>query len=275
MSMAPDSATHEEARNEAQQDQIAMFVGMTGADVTIARTMLEASAWNMDVAVNAFFEHGAPTPVAAMDASAAAVPTQREPQPEPAAEPQPAPAPASDGSIMGDIMSKAKAKQVDEGVKNDGLRQRRSAREEVPPRTVNIVFYADGFTVDEAPEVVGGGSGGSRIVGGEIVTPAKKTGVTGFAQAVSRPKLPPLRPYGVPANDKFLKQVKANQLPPELQETTKDTGLPIPVSIALSDQRPQSYPKPEDGGATHTAFSGSGQTLGGTRAVRTAKPAGT
>ena len=121
----------------------------------------------------------------------------------------------------------------------------------------------------------GGGSGGSRIVGGEMVTPAKKTGVTGFARAVDRAKLPPLRPYGDPANDKFLKQVKANQLPPELQETTKDTGLPIPVSIALSDQRPQSYPKPEGGGATHTAFAGSGQTLGGTQAtVRTVAPAG-
>eukprot|EP01051_Picozoa_sp_SAG22_P038514 SAG22_NODE_19793_length_271_cov_0.959302_1_plen_66_part_10 len=66
----------------------------------------------------------------------------------------------------------------------------------MPPRTVNIVFYADGFTVDEAPEVVGGGSGGSRIVGGEMVAPAKKTGVAGFARAVDRPKLPPLRPYG-------------------------------------------------------------------------------
>lgn len=278
MSMAPDSAAHEQARTEAQQDQIAMFVGMTGADVGAARTMLEASAWNMDAAVNAFFEHGGPTPSSTgASTPVAAVPSQTEPEPEPSAGPEPAPGPGSvsDGSVMGDIMNMAKERKPDEAaegrsfagsgfsMKEDGLRQRRPggvAREEVPPRTVTIVFYADGFTVDDAPAV-----GGSRIVGGEMVTPAKKKGVAGFGRVLDKPKLPPLRPYNVPANDKFLKQVKANQLPPELQDTTKDTGLPIPVSIALSDRRPQTYPKPEDGGATHTAFAGSGQTLGGTR----------
>ena len=91
MSMAPTSA-HEQARAEAQQDQVATFV-VTGADVTAARTMLEASAWNMDAAVNAF-EHGAPAPTAAMDTRWRAS-RGREPQPEPAAEPEPAPAPVS------------------------------------------------------------------------------------------------------------------------------------------------------------------------------------
>jgi len=154
----------------------------------------------------------------------------------------------------------------------EGVRRRRggSARDpraEVPPRTVTIVFYKEGFTVeDTTPEPAAAPTGsGTRIVGGVPVT-NRRTGLAGLRRSNATPRLPPLRPYDDPKHDEFLKLVKSNRLPPELQETTKDTGLPIPVNIALQDRRPEPYPEPSEGGASYNAFAGSGQTLGGSTA---------
>ena len=289
---------------ELQADLIAQFVGMTGAEVSVARGVLERTGWNLEVAADAFFEGGAGAggPVAAR--------SSQEPEPEPA-EPEPAeaPAPAPEPESLDpidNIMSKAKEAPPPEAaaaegssfagrgfsMKGDddgagegpagatGMRQRRgggaggegkagAARPEVPPRTVIIVFYLEGYTVEDAPEPAGGGTGGTRVVGGKVVAPARRTGVTGLRSSSggsgSSPALPPLRRYDDPKHKAFLDQVKASQLPPELMHTTQDTGLPIPVNISLSDRRPQPYPAEQEGaaGGGRRAFAGAGQTLGG------------
>lgn len=219
----------------ADANAVELFTSVTGASKETAAQYLEAASGNVDAAVATFFE----SPPDAPDTAA--------PETE-------APVPAADGlatvdSIVGSARdagrdeSGAQASGAKGGGKGGGLPEN--------ARTVAIVFFADGFMVDEEFETPTTEED-LEPTPAAAPAPVRRTGIMkldDFKQPSSQgrpqlpkklPKLAPLRSYDTPENKAFLDQIKAGRLPKDMQKRDEN-GQPIPVSIALEDVRPKTY----------------------------------
>lgn len=125
-------------------------------------------------------------------------------------------------------------------------------------RTVHICFFADGFTVDDAPtkEEEDALTGGSRSKDNAAPAPVqrrtgmaslsdfKKPSRSGSSGSMPKlPKLPPLRSYDETGGAAFLAELKEGRVPQELRSRDEATGEPIGVSIIVQDARPEEYSK--------------------------------
>ena len=146
------------------------------------------------------------------------------------------------------------------------------AAERANPKKVRVLFWADGFTVEDISE---------EEVEAAVPAVPRRTGLATLGSAADRaadrpqmPKLPPLRKYE--DNVKFMEDLKKGIPPLELREIDLSTGAARarPVDIMLGDLRPAPYPAEAakrqaamsaapPSTAAPLAFSGAGQTLGG------------
>jgi len=112
----------------------------------------------------------------------------------------------------------------------------------ISEKKVRLTFYEDGFTA--ALETAVAEKPAERRRGLHTYESSKEQDIF---------DLPPLRDYGT--NKKFIEDVKASRVPEEFRG-------PWRVSILLDDKRPTTYPRVKSLGGP-SAFSGSGQSLGG------------
>lgn len=256
------------------------FVAVTGASEETAAKYISDNRGDMDAAVTAYFQD--------MDEDAGPGPAADAP----AGEPAPAggvPASASGGSAIDDIMGSIKGSgKGDPG--EDDAKGRGKGGDADGRRTVVIVFFSDGFMVDEDPEKPEAPTAAEPAA---APAAARRTGMMGLSdlnkESKSRrgpmPKLPelkPLRSYDTPENKKFIELVKAGRVPEELQKRDAE-GKPITLTFGIEDARPMSYDEldrrikqikkmeaedeQEDAGAggpkakAPALFTGAGQTL--------------
>lgn len=285
----------------ASAENVEMFISVTGGSKEQAQQYLQAASGDVQQAILTFFEAGGgDSEVAAAVAGAAAA--------APAAARRSAPAPAPGASPIdsivglakegGDVMGKGTGKKGAGKGKDD---------DDGPSRKIGIVFFAEGFMVD----LEGGLDGDSEEEEETPSAPAAYKPPTRGIRMMSLddlpkdsqgsrpplpkklPKLSPLRPYDTVENKKFLDDVKAGLLPKELQQQD-EKGKPVPTTIGISDERPESYAKlsealdqmkkmkdAEDAEQQRTAapaapamFTGAGQTCGGAVAAKPATGSG-
>jgi len=226
-------------RAEEDANAVEMFMAVTGASRETASTYVKQSRGDVNAAIAQFFEAqeagtaeslptGGLAAAASANASIAAV-----------------------DSIVGDARGRAEAssgaaKRSGKGpIAGDPAGE---ALHEKKVRTIAIVFFADGFMVDEDYEPLTE----EESKPAEVEAPApRRTGMMNLEDLKRvtkknrgpRPKLPKLtelRLYDTPENKIFLDLVKASRVPPELQKPD-ERGNPMPISIAIEDVRPKTY----------------------------------
>jgi len=132
---------------------------------------------------------------------------------------------------------------------------------------VRVVFYKDGFTVqEEATEEA------------DTTTNPRRRGIHSFASSKSSSsiKLPPLRNYD--ENEEFMNDIQKSRVPVEFRRLDSNKK-PIQVSILLDDRRPGEYPLEQwntqqrepnnDNSKRSSSFHGEGRTLGGNNTTTT------
>lgn len=288
-------------------DDVHSFMGVTGASEQVAKSYLDR-AGQVDAAVALFYEEQDEGGENMQDedeeeeddddqGSGGGSPTQ--------------PAPAAVDSILGKARD-TRDKQEESAKWGGGIRLGGGGSSTNPPdaeasaqdapsagsapkkiRSVHIWFFADGFTVNDAPskedeDAVSGKSAAAskpapRRTGMASLSDYKKPAPERGAMP-KMPKLPPLRSYTDQANASFLAELKEGRVPHELRSRDEETGEPIGVSIVVSDFRPEAYPKEiaemqqkmqermdqgggasgpsgGSGGSSSAIFSGAGHTL--------------
>mmetsp|Transcript_22666 Transcript_22666/g.59099 ORF Transcript_22666/g.59099 Transcript_22666/m.59099 type:complete len:387 (-) Transcript_22666:167-1327(-) len=218
---------------------VQMFVAVTGASEETAARYISNNRGDMDAAVTAYFQD--------LDEDAGTGPPAEAPSGGPPAPTGGGPASASSSSAVDDIMGSLKGSGSGDSGGEDA-KGRGKGGDADGRRTVVIVFFADGFMVDEDPE-----KPEPAPAAEPDVAPAapRRTGMMGLSdlkkETKSRrgpmPKLPelkPLRSYDTPENKKFIELVKAGRVPEELQKKDAE-GKPIPLTFGIEDARPMSY----------------------------------
>ncbi|KAJ1455609.1 hypothetical protein M885DRAFT_519624 [Pelagophyceae sp. CCMP2097] len=126
---------------------------------------------------------------------------------------------------------------------------------------VEVVFFADGFTVEEDVAVA-------------AAAPApKRAGVATLRDSAPDPKKrapPPLRSFGSPESKIFLSHLNRSEVPPEFRRLDAE-GRPVRVRFGVADARPANCPwtkrdsaQPEDPAPAEPAsFGGAGHRLDG------------
>jgi UBX domain-containing protein 1 len=252
-------------------ENLEMFMSVTGASRDVALRHLDATMGDVQQAILEFYD----SPMEA----------------DPSASEAPRPEAASGGQDSNSIESiMGLAKEGGEGGKGSGKKGSGKGKDDRPARKIGIVFFSDGFMVDDepdedtdeeetpsAPEAPKPPTRGIRMMSLDDLPRETRGGRPPLPKKL--PKLAPLRSYDTPENKKFLEDVKKGVLPPSLQQKDEN-GRPIPTTIGVSDERPRSYaelsqaleklkkmkeeedaekqPAPKSGPAL---FSGAGQTL--------------
>ena len=285
------------ASGEADPKMIEQFVELTGADAATAKTMLEASKGDMEQALALHFDAGDGAAGAAAEED---VPMADEAA---ASSSAPALPTETVASSVGNILSNARQEAGSEPAANSFAGKGRalgsaSAEADTAPaapeadaaeleptadrtnaKKIRVIFWADGFTVEDVTAEE------EAAKAAEKAPPApRRTGLASLSSEKARgggdpsmPKLPELRPYE--ENAEFMKDLQQSRPPREFRELDLSTGVPRPrpVDIMLGDMRPQAYPaefvrrqkameqadKAPPAKPSFAAFSGSGQTLGG------------
>lgn len=251
-------------------------MSITGASREAALNSLNSARGDVQQAITAYFDGGA-----ADDGGDVAE--------APAA--QAAGAPDAIESIMGNL-KESQERGPDES-RGKGGRDGKGKSSDGPSRTVVVVFFADGFVVDEegqfdqeedepeaAPEAP---KPPTRRVGMMTLDDVSSRDGKGKGKGMKLPKkiptLGPLRSYDTAENKAFLDDMKANRVPQQLQKRDEQ-GRPIPLSIAVDDERPRTYKElsevldqmrqlkakqeaeeKKNAPAKSTMFTGSGHTL--------------
>jgi len=266
------------------------FMSITGASAEVAGASLASCNNDLERAVAAFFDSA--TDAAAMDDDAVdedapAAPAAVLPPPldnsadlvksilDGAAKPEDEPPSwSAGGRALGSAAADDEPAPAPDAAP--------AAAERTNPKKVRVIFWADGFTVED----VGDEEAEAAQAAAAPAAP-RRTGLATLGSAAERaadqpqmPKLPPLRKYE--DNVKFMEDLKKGIPPLELREIDLSTGAPRarPVDIMLGDLRPAPYPAEAakrqaamsaapPPTATLLAFGGAGQTLGGPPAAAT------
>ena len=271
------------------------FMSITGASAEVAGASLASCNNDLEQAVAAHFDSAASTDDAAMDDAA----VDEDAPAAPAAPAAVLPPPLDNSADLVKSILDGAAKPQDEPPSwSTGGRALGSAAaddepaaapdaapaaaERANPKKVRVIFWADGFTVED----VGDEEAEAAQAAAAPAAP-RRTGLATLGSAADRaadrpqmPKLPPLRKYE--DNVKFMEDLKKGIPPLELREIDLSTGAPRarPVDIMLGDLRPAPYPAEAAKRqaamsaapaptATLLAFGGAGQTLGGPPAAAT------
>ena len=288
------------------EEAVTAFVQLTGADNETAKSLLEASGGDMESAVQKFFDSA--DPPAAMDEEdgeaaadeAPALPSGNLADSILAAARQEAGGPPGAGGDPWAGLSSGRAlgsgpsiPSLDEDAPSSGrATDAPPAAADAPidrsnARKVQIVFWADGFTMEDvptAPEPAPAAAPAQRRTGLATLRDEKAAEA---AAAGPIPELPTLRKYE--ENADFMRDLQAGLPPAELREVDWSTGTPRarPVDIMLGDMRPRPFPADRveelramrDAAARQSApakkqkppsFTGEGRTLGGPTAAASA-----
>eukprot|EP00933_Yihiella_yeosuensis_P036494 TRINITY_DN30254_c0_g1_i1.p1 TRINITY_DN30254_c0_g1~~TRINITY_DN30254_c0_g1_i1.p1 ORF type:complete len:405 (-),score=103.36 TRINITY_DN30254_c0_g1_i1:93-1271(-) len=218
------------------------FMAVTGASKEQSLGYLDKAKGDMDAAVALFFDDKESGRIA-------------EPQPEAAGA-----GGEGQSSNIDAILGHAKdgsAKDASDATKGAGKGSGKGGSESEVVRTVGIVFFADGFMVDENFEENLAAPAEEAAAEAAPAPAPRRTGMASLSDfqqpsggrprgpMPKLPKLTPLRSYDTAENEAFLGKIKAGRTPEELQ-TRDPTGQPIPVSIAVSDLRPKTYKELEE-----------------------------
>mmetsp|Transcript_11410 Transcript_11410/g.36440 ORF Transcript_11410/g.36440 Transcript_11410/m.36440 type:complete len:388 (-) Transcript_11410:84-1247(-) len=217
---------------------VEMFTSVTGASKEVAAKYLQNSKGDIDMAIALYLsdqeeagEAGPPGGAPAAQGGAAA---------------------ASGGLATVDSIVDLVKSRGDEGPSGGsagsgaGGKGAGKGGPEGTERSVFIVFFSDGFMVDEDFELPKPEPTPEQ----PAAPPPRRTGMMSLndlkkdpktrGPMPKLPKLKPLRSYDTPENKAFLADVKAGRVPTELQKRD-EKGAPVSVSIAIDDVRPKSY----------------------------------
>lgn len=217
-------------------ESIEMFVSVTGASEEVAKKKLAEAGGDVQQAILNFVEEEEGVSLAPATSTTSAAPA------------------ASHGESVNSIMDSVKASVAD-SAKGSGKGKDDSGKVDGQSRVVGVVFFADGFMVDESDEL---GKADKEEEEEEDKPKAPQPPTRGLRMMslddLSRndkgkgmPKLPkkiptlaPLRSYDEPQNKEFLDDVKAGRVPKELQKRD-EKGQPIRLTISVADERPHTY----------------------------------
>jgi len=217
---------------------VEMFMSVTGASQEKAQQYLQASGMDVQQAILTYLEAGEEP------GDAAAAPAAQAPAAAAAAAPS-AP-PGSIDSILGQANQNNSKKDGEAG---KGSGKQSSSKDDSFQRKVGLVFFADGFMVEEDMEE---DEEEEEATPEAPKPPTRRIGMMSLADLApesggQRPKLPkkiptlsPLRSYDTPENRQFLDDVKAGKVPKALQKRD-EKGRPVPTTFAVSDHRPKTY----------------------------------
>mmetsp|Transcript_62355 Transcript_62355/g.110817 ORF Transcript_62355/g.110817 Transcript_62355/m.110817 type:complete len:378 (-) Transcript_62355:54-1187(-) len=213
-----------EGQDAESSDKVDVFMAVTGANKETALRCIVSARGDVDAAVATYMEESGTAGDVSMD---------RVPE---------------DGSAVDSILGSAKGSEG---------RGKAAGKGDKNMRTVAIVFFSDGFMVDENIENQSEEEEEEEPKSAAEVAkpvPQRRTGMATLSDFKSEPsgmpgmpgplpKIPdlaPLRSYESPADKAFLDEVKSGSVPEELRKRD-EAGRPIAVSIAVSDLRPKSY----------------------------------
>lgn len=255
-------SSHNE-RIAAKRDKSCMeFVQTTSTNMSTAKHYLQQSAFDLERAVSMFYDTGGE-----------ALPSDEEDEEEVVPSATALERNGNDNeNVENDVISsivnaaKEATPQASSSPSFDGkgfsLNSSRTNRTNDDPSIVikvRVVFYKDGFTVQEVKSDEEKDSSTSQNRGIHTFSSAK----------ISQSSLlPPVRKYE--EHQQFIQDVKQNRVPIEFRRLDSQRR-PIPVSIELGDLRTKEYPKEEyekqrqrqDQLANTNPFNGTGKALGG------------
>jgi hypothetical protein len=257
---------------------VTSFVQLTGADDGQAWAWMTQCAFDVDAAVGAYFDAGgkkippmaAPAPAPASAPTSTGAGSSSRDAPEAVAEEK--------QDDISKLMSDAKQMTPEEmreakSFAGQGRSVGSTGNDKVPEKKVRLTFYEDGFTAVMESEPIST-THASRRTGMHTYESSKENDLK---------ELPPLRDYE--SNKKIIDDVKAHRQYSLVLATlflilTTTFFMPVPhrvpqefrgqwrVQIMLDDKRPTKYP-PQAKGQRLSAFSGAGNSLGGSPARST------
>ncbi|KAL1511458.1 hypothetical protein AB1Y20_006257 [Prymnesium parvum] len=231
-------------------DSIDEFVVVTGADRSMAEQLLATCDNDVAAAVALFFDQQADdsdgdsgddssTPAdAPPEAAAAQLPTEPVDLVGPILEnarketPPPPARWGGTGRPLGSAATPTEESAPPPPQAGGALPERHN------PKKVRVIFWADGFTVEDTTEEEAAAAPGPSA--------PRRTGIATLGDSRSRaqaiPAIPSLRKYE--EHKQFMEDLKRGIPPAELREIDLSSGIPRPrpVDIMLGDMRPAPYP---------------------------------